>query len=65
VSTLSPFRNEDLALRVEALRAEHAAVLQQLRDARQTLRASRRWSWGHFALGFLSALVAGAFVGRL
>lgn len=47
----SPFREEDLNARVEALRAERLALSRQLVEARRRLDARGGWRWGWFLLG--------------
>jgi hypothetical protein len=63
--TESPFREEDLSARVDALRVERDRLVLDLETA---VRAGRRravWSWGRFLLGLAvlpSIALVGAFV---
>jgi hypothetical protein len=50
----SPFREEDLQARVEALRAERDELARKLEATRGRVKAARRdsWSWWRFVAGF-------------
>jgi hypothetical protein len=54
-----PFRTEDPALRVEALRKERDERVKELERLRAETRALRPWSWGRFVLGFLVTVIGG------
>ena len=47
----SPFREEDLQARVEALRAERDQLASALETALRESRRRGAWSWGRFLLG--------------
>jgi hypothetical protein len=64
-SNESPFRSEDLASRVAALRAEHDALTNELARTRAALRHYRPWSWLRFALGVIAPLLAIVLAGWL
>jgi hypothetical protein len=56
----SPFREEDLQARVDALRAQRAELVWKLEEARAKPGARSTWSWGWFLLGvvFFPAMLA-------
>lgn len=53
----SPFREEDLQARVDALRAERDELARRLAATRGRVREVRResWSWWRFVFGFCIA----------
>jgi hypothetical protein len=48
----SPFREEDLSLRVDALRIERDNLTNALAVTRTVLATCPTWSWSRFVLGF-------------
>lgn len=52
-----PFRTEDLAARVAALRSERDAATAELARIRAELKSHRPWSYWRFALGTITPIV--------
>jgi hypothetical protein len=53
MSSESPFREEDLQARVEALRVERDELARALEDALRQAGRNGTWSWWRFLMGAL------------
>jgi hypothetical protein len=51
--TPTPFREEDLAMRVESLRQTRDHLAEELHKVRLEIARHRPWSWAWFFLGLL------------
>jgi hypothetical protein len=58
----TPFREDDLAMRVESLRRTRAELAEELRRTRVEIAKHRPWSWGRFLVGFLMLPAAAAIL---